>query len=160
MNGNRFPYKPKLNWTRTVVCGIVGLGALYLVARAPLGPIPRLMFGLVSFLFLRAAYRGLVSLMSDGFADSQAGQQQGWGNQRHTRCDADHEAIGKYYAILDCSETDSDERIKQQYRAKAKDYHPDAIAAKGLADDFVIFANRKFQDIQEAYEKIMEHRRG
>jgi DnaJ-domain-containing protein 1 len=67
--------------------------------------------------------------------------------------------IDKYYAVLGCTRNDSDEQIKRQYRKLAKQYHPDTIQSKGLAEDFVKFANQRIQDIQHAYETVMEHRR-
>ena len=62
--------------------------------------------------------------------------------------------FSKYYAVLGCSESDSDETIKERYRRLVKEYHPDVIAGKGLPQDFVDFATRRFQEIQEAYSKI------
>lgn len=64
----------------------------------------------------------------------------------------------KYYATLGCKSSDSDEEIKKQYRKLVRDYHPDAIASKGLPDEFVKFANDKFREIQEAYDAIREER--
>ncbi len=64
----------------------------------------------------------------------------------------------KYYAVLGCSSTDSDDQIKSQYRKMVRDYHPDTIAAKGLPEDFIKFANSKFQEIHQAYEMIKQER--
>jgi len=64
----------------------------------------------------------------------------------------------KYYAILGCSSSDSDDEIKKQYRKLVRDYHPDTIASKGLPDEFVKFANDKFREIQEAYDAIKTER--
>jgi DnaJ like chaperone protein len=60
----------------------------------------------------------------------------------------------KYYAALGCSTNDSEEHIKRQYRKLVLEYHPDKIASKGLPEAFTHFANEKFREIQEAYEKI------
>jgi DnaJ like chaperone protein len=65
---------------------------------------------------------------------------------------------GKYYSILNCSQTDSDEKIKSQYRKLVQEYHPDKIAAKGLPEEFTKFANDKFREIQEAYDMIKKER--
>lgn len=65
----------------------------------------------------------------------------------------------RFYATLGCSSSDSDETIKKQYRRLVRDYHPDAIAAKGLPEEFVKFSNDKFREIQEAYEAISKERR-
>ena len=58
------------------------------------------------------------------------------------------------YAVLGCKATDSDEQIKRCYRQRVQEYHPDKIAAKGLPDEFTRFAQDKFREIQEAWEKI------
>jgi len=62
------------------------------------------------------------------------------------------------YAVLDCQPTDSDDTIKKQYRKKVREYHPDTIAAKGLPEEFTKFAEKKFVEIQEAYEQIKKER--
>jgi len=66
--------------------------------------------------------------------------------------------VDKYYAILGCSPEDLDDRIKQQYRKRVREYHPDTIAAKGLPGEFTKFASEKFREIQDAYEKIKSER--
>jgi DnaJ like chaperone protein len=64
----------------------------------------------------------------------------------------------KYYAVLKCDETASNEEIKKQYRSLVSEYHPDKIEAKGLPEEFIKFANDKFREIQEAYEHIKTER--
>ena len=64
----------------------------------------------------------------------------------------------KYYTILGCSKTDSDDTVKSRYRKLVRDYHPDAIASKGLPDEFITFAHDKFREIQEAYEMVKKER--
>ena len=64
----------------------------------------------------------------------------------------------KYYAILGCSRSDSNETIKKKYRKLASEFHPDKIIAKGLPEEFVTFAKTKFQEIQGAYEKVKKER--
>jgi DnaJ like chaperone protein len=64
----------------------------------------------------------------------------------------------KYYAVLKCDETASNEEIKKQYRTLVTEYHPDKIEAKGLPEEFIKFANDKFREIQEAYDHIKEER--
>ncbi len=66
--------------------------------------------------------------------------------------------VQKYYAILGCEPTDTDQHIKKQYRKLVSDYHPDKIASKGLPEEFTKFANDKFREIQEAYEAIKKER--
>ncbi len=64
----------------------------------------------------------------------------------------------KHYAVLGCSETDSIETIKANYRKLVHDYHPDKIASKGLPEDFMEFAANRFREIQTAYQSILEER--
>ncbi|MFH2093222.1 MAG: TerB family tellurite resistance protein [Pseudomonadota bacterium] len=65
----------------------------------------------------------------------------------------------KFYAVLKCDETASNEDIKKQYRKLVTEYHPDKVEAKGLPEEFIKFANDKFREIQEAYETIKKERR-
>lgn len=64
----------------------------------------------------------------------------------------------KFYAVLKCDETSSNEEIKKQYRKMVTEYHPDKIEAKGLPEEFIKFANDKFKEIQEAYDNIKKER--
>lgn len=64
----------------------------------------------------------------------------------------------KYYKILGCTPTDDNDTIKKKYRKMIMEYHPDKIISKDLPKEFVEFANEKFREIQEAYDKIKEIR--
>ncbi|MBF0233703.1 MAG: co-chaperone DjlA [Desulfamplus sp.] len=64
----------------------------------------------------------------------------------------------RFYAVLECDKTASDEQIKKQYRKLASEYHPDKIASKGLPEEFSKFAADKFREIQEAYDNIKKER--
>jgi hypothetical protein len=75
-------------------------------------------------------------------------------HKEDVRTKSDTQGIDGFYAVLDCKKTDSIEEIRAKYRSLIKQYHPDVIQAKGLPADFVEFANKKFQEIQEAYEYI------
>lgn len=63
-----------------------------------------------------------------------------------------------YHAILGCDRSDSDEFVKKQYRKLVSEYHPDKIASKGMPKEFEKFAERKFREIQEAYEMVCRER--
>ena len=65
----------------------------------------------------------------------------------------------RYYAVLGCSRTDSDETIKKKYRKLVMEYHPDRVTAKGLPEEFAKVATEKFREIQEAYDFVMKERR-
>ncbi len=62
------------------------------------------------------------------------------------------------YAILGCSSDDSNETIKKKYKQLVFEHHPDTIASKGLPEEFVEYANKKFSEIQQAYETIRKER--
>ncbi|MDY6791297.1 MAG: TerB family tellurite resistance protein [Thermodesulfobacteriota bacterium] len=64
----------------------------------------------------------------------------------------------KYYAVLGCGENDTDERIKSRYRKLVMEYHPDKIVSKGLPEEFTKFAEDKFREIQDAYDRIRKER--
>jgi DnaJ like chaperone protein len=68
------------------------------------------------------------------------------------------DTLEKYYSVLGASPDDSDEKIKQHYRKLVSEYHPDKISSKGLPEPFIQFANEKFREVQDAYEKIKARR--
>ncbi|RLW70310.1 MAG: hypothetical protein B6D68_00975 [spirochete symbiont of Stewartia floridana] len=62
------------------------------------------------------------------------------------------------YKALDVAPNASEAEVRKAYRKKAAEFHPDKIAAKGLPKEFTEFANREFQEIQKAWERIREVR--
>ncbi len=64
----------------------------------------------------------------------------------------------KAYATLGLPETATEAEIKKAYRKLILEYHPDTIAAKGMADEFKEYATKRFREIQEAYETICRER--
>ena len=60
------------------------------------------------------------------------------------------------YAVLGVSPTATDDEVKKAYRELAKKYHPDHYADSPMAD----LAQEKMQEINEAYDAIMNARRG
>lgn len=60
------------------------------------------------------------------------------------------------YEILGVSRNATDEEIKNAYRALARKYHPDSYADNPLAD----LAGEKMKEINEAYDAIMNTRKG
>ena len=65
--------------------------------------------------------------------------------------------IKKYTAVLGVSENASLQEVKKAYRKLVKEYHPDKLAASGMPDDYVEFANAKIREINEAYEYLEKH---
>lgn len=60
------------------------------------------------------------------------------------------------YSVLGIQPTATDEEVKKAYRELAKKYHPDHYADSPMAD----LAQEKMQKINEAYDAIMNARRG
>lgn len=69
------------------------------------------------------------------------------------------ESLTVAYSVLGCSATDGDDIIKTKYKKLIKEYHPDVIASKGLPEEFIEFANKKFDQIQKAYDTIKKARK-
>lgn len=66
--------------------------------------------------------------------------------------------IGESYDVLKCLPNSTNDEIKKAYRELVKQYHPDTLQSKELSEDFIIFANEKLQEINNAYEIIKKHR--
>lgn len=64
----------------------------------------------------------------------------------------------KAYAVLGLTENATEAEIKKAYRKLILEFHPDTVAAKGMADEFKEYATKKFREIQESYEIICRER--
>lgn len=60
------------------------------------------------------------------------------------------------YKVLGVSPSASDDEVRTAYRELAKKYHPDNYSDNPLSD----LANEKMSEINEAYDQIMNMRRG
>lgn len=67
-------------------------------------------------------------------------------------------SLNEAYRVLDCKPSDSDEHIKKRYRQLIKECHVDSLP-KNLPDYLVQAANRRFHEIQTAYENIENYRK-
>ncbi len=66
------------------------------------------------------------------------------------------DSLESAYAVLEISPDATDEEVKRAYKRLALQHHPDRVAA--LGDDVRKAAERKFQEIGEAKEKIYKAR--
>ena len=66
--------------------------------------------------------------------------------------------LDKHYKMLNCTPESSNEEIKSNYKKLVKDFHPDKIMSKGLPEEFINFAETRFREIQESYEKVQKER--
>ena len=57
------------------------------------------------------------------------------------------------YQILGIERNATPQEVKQAYRQLANKYHPDKVAH--LGDEFKRLAERRFKDIQKAYQELM-----
>lgn len=62
------------------------------------------------------------------------------------------------YAVLGLEPEASDEEVKSTYRRLVQEHHPDRIVAEGMPDEFVDYANQRFQEIQSAWDTIRTER--
>lgn len=67
--------------------------------------------------------------------------------------------LDPYYAILGAQPSEPLEAIKQKFRKLAMQWHPDKVTARGASSEALRHAKEKFQQINEAYEKIVEARK-
>ena len=79
--------------------------------------------------------------------------------RNNTTAQASWNPLDPHYLILGANPSDSLEVIKKKYRSLALQWHPDKVAAKGLSTEAQRHAKEKFQQINEAYEKILEARK-
>jgi len=63
------------------------------------------------------------------------------------------------YDLLGITSTASDQEVKKAYRRQMNQHHPDKLVSKGLPEEMMEMANKKVQDIKEAYEAIKASRK-
>ena len=76
--------------------------------------------------------------------------QAGYGGYTENR----EALIKKYSEVLGVSPDASMPEIKKAYRKLVKEYHPDRLAASGMPEDYINFANEKIRQVNEAYEYL------
>ncbi len=64
--------------------------------------------------------------------------------------------ISDAYKLLGVNENDDIKTIKKAYKKLIRQYHPDIIASQGKSEAYIQEATAKTQEINQAYEMIME----
>ena len=82
------------------------------------------------------------------------GYYDGWQEQGRTygQTDEGDVSLGRAYELLGVSASATNAEVKTAYKKMAMQYHPDRVASSG--QDAVKAAEKKFKEIQSAYEKI------
>ncbi|SHG12203.1 DnaJ like chaperone protein [Microbulbifer donghaiensis] len=75
------------------------------------------------------------------------------------RAPASMDSLKQHYDVLGCSPETNDRDLKLAYRRKAAEFHPDKIAAKGLPEEFMRYAEDQMKSVTVAYETIVEARK-
>ena len=67
--------------------------------------------------------------------------------------------INQHYETLESQPTDSLDVIKANYRRLIKEYHYDTLASQNLSDEMIKLAEKKTQELNEAYSIIKKERK-
>ncbi|MEX2442918.1 MAG: TerB family tellurite resistance protein [Alkalispirochaeta sp.] len=62
------------------------------------------------------------------------------------------------YATLGVNPDADDDEVKGAYRKLVHEHHPDRIVSEGMPEEFVEYATRRFQEIQDAWQTIRKER--
>jgi len=115
---------------------------------------PQILEFMIDILFRVSVADGKLTDESEALIRSAA-RIFGIGEERYGRIRSVYASdIERYYAVLGVAKAAPPDQVKKAYRRLVQEYHPDKIAAKGLPEEFTRFAQDKFREIQEAYEKV------
>lgn len=68
-------------------------------------------------------------------------------------------SLDESYEVLSVKNDCTDSELKNAYRKKVGDFHPDKLRSKNLPEEFLVFANRQLSRINQAQETIIKARR-
>ncbi len=71
---------------------------------------------------------------------------------------SESDKMERAYNILGINPQVPNDEIKKVYRKLAMEHHPDRVISRGLPEEFVKMANKKFAEIQNAYDLICKDR--
>jgi len=118
---------------------------------------PNILQTMIDILVQVAAADGTVSLAEEALIKRAAqifGIASSYVDHLIARYSPKADPLEKAYSILGVSSSATDDQIKAAYRKLSREFHPDALAAKGMGEEFTAHATAKFREIQEAWESI------
>lgn len=62
------------------------------------------------------------------------------------------------YAVLGVSPDTPTEEVRATYRRLVQEYHPDTVIGQGMPQEFVEYATKRFQEVQNAWDTIKRSR--
>ncbi|MGD8291294.1 MAG: DnaJ domain-containing protein [Desulfobacterales bacterium] len=147
---------------------LIGLALLYILN--PFDLLPDMIFGwgwiddliIMGFLwrylhFLKKRRHFQNYRQNGSNASNQKNQRKAYGNgSTHTNTNTqDPSDVRSAYEILEIERGSSREEIKRAYRQLAGKYHPDKV--EHLGDEFKKLAEKRFKEIQQAYQELMSN---
>ncbi|CAA6822249.1 MAG: Unknown protein [uncultured Sulfurovum sp.] len=69
-----------------------------------------------------------------------------------------HLSLAECYNILEVTNNESHQSIKQSYRKMVRNYHADILSSKDLPSDMLGYAEEKLKKINRAYEILKQHK--
>lgn len=133
--------KDAMSWIGKVVGGAVGF-----MLGGPAGALAGALFG------------HAFDVNGTGRPDEQAESFHSGDSSRNRPPEEHIRNLDMDYAMLDCAGSDSDDRIRKQYRKLVSEFHPDKVLSRGLPEEFTISATERFREIQRSYENIKQAR--
>lgn len=84
-----------------------------------------------------------------------------FGQERGARAAAGgRDALKQAYELLGVTPASTDDEVKKAYRRLMNRHHPDKLVSKGLPEEMIRLATEKTQEIKNAYDTVMNARRG
>lgn len=111
---------------------------------------PRILFFPFNFFLVL----GLVTINGKNYKYYNSYKREEHKQYNYSNRQSSYSNTDKYYETLESSKSDSLDTIKKNYRRLIKEYHYDSIASKGLPEDMLKFAQKKTQELNEAYAAI------
>lgn len=124
------------------------------------GSQPQLSQAMLEMLLQLAAADGSIDPAEERLIDEAArilgvGETQ-YEHMRRRYADKSSSRLDEAYHSLGLEPGASFDEVRKAHRKLVREYHPDTVVSKGLPEDFMEYAKQRFQDIQDAYERIRD----